>query len=273
MMQCLSKAMLTATVASATLRQIFKSFQEEIIMKKSLLFMTTLLVMTAANALAWDIKIPGSYVQSEFKDLTKELGSAIAYRNLAPAEPLGITGFDVAAQVSAISLDHNSSFWKNVSSNAPSYAAYPSVRARKGLPFGIDIGAMYTYVPDSDIKVYGVEVSKAILEGSIATPAVGVRGTYTKLAGVKDLSLQTAGIDASISKGFLFLTPYAGAGMVNINGKYDGSLAGVTLKKESFWQPRGFVGLKISPLPLVGITGEVEYAARPIYSVKLGLSF
>jgi len=242
-------------------------------MRKSFLFLTALLVMIAANAFAWDIKIPAGYGQSEFKDLTKELGSAIAYRNLAPAEPLGITGFDVAAQVSAISLDNNSAFWKNVSSNAPSYAAFPSIRARKGLPFSIDVGAMYTYVPGTDIKVYGVEVSKAILDGTLATPAVGVRGTYTKLVGVNDLSLQTAGIDASISKGFLFLTPYAGAGMVNINGKYDGSLAGVTLKKENFWQPRGFAGLKISPLPLVGITGEVEYAARPIYSLKLGVSF
>ena len=234
--------------------------------------MTALLVMTAANALAWDIKIPGTYVQSEFKDLTKELGSAIAYRNMAPAEPLGITGFDVAAQVSAISLDNNSAFWQKATNNdAPSYVAYPSVRARKGLPFSIDVGAMYTYVPGTDIKVYGVEVSKAILDGTLATPAVGVRGTYTKLVGVSDLSLQTAGFDASISKGFLFLTPYAGAGMVWIDGKYDGNA--VSLKKESMWQPRGFAGLKISPLPLVGITGEVEYAARPIYSLKLGLSF
>ncbi|NJD90081.1 MAG: hypothetical protein FIA91_00975 [Geobacter sp.] len=240
-------------------------------MKKSLLLLTALLAMTAANAFAWDITIPGTYAQGEFKDLTKELGSAIAYRNLAPAEPLGITGFDVAAQVSAISLDNNSDFWKKAAPNAPSYAAYPSIRARKGLPFSIDVGAMYTYVPSTDIKVYGFEVSKAILDGTMAPPAVGIRGSYTKLTGISDLSLQTVGFDASISKGFLFLTPYAGAGMVWIDGKYDGNA--VALKKESMWQPRGFAGLKVSPLPLVGITGEVEYAARPIYSLKLGLSF
>lgn len=241
-------------------------------MKKGFLLLAALLVITASNAFAWDISIPGTYGQSQFKDLTKELGSAIAYRNLAPAEPLGITGFDVAAQVSAVNFDSNSSFWKQATGGSvPNYVAYPSIRARKGLPLSIDVGAMYTYVPGTDIKVYGVEVSKAILDGSMATPALGVRGTYSKLVGVKDLTLQTAGIDASISKGFLFLTPYAGAGMVRLEGKYDGSVA--TLKKESMWQSRGFVGLKVTPFPLLGITGEVEYAARPIYSLKVGLSF
>ena len=59
--------------------------------------------------------------------------------------------------------------------------------------------------------------------------------------------------------------------MLWLDGKYNGNV--VSLKNESLWQPRGFVGVKISPLPLVGLTAEMEYAVRPIYSVKLGLSF
>ncbi len=241
-------------------------------MKKHFLLLTVLIVMTAAEAFAWNIRLPAGYGQSEFKDLTRELGSAIAYRNLAPAAPLGITGFDVAVQASAINIENNSDYWKRATGdNAPSYIGYPSVRVRKGLPFGIDVGAMYTYVYDTDIQVYGAEISKAILEGGVASPALGVRATYTRLAGIDDISLQTAGFDATISKGFLILTPYAGAGMVWIDGKYDGNMA--TLSSESMWQPRGFVGVKISPLPLIGLTAEMEYAARPIYSLKLGVSF
>jgi len=239
-------------------------------MKRALL-LVLFVMLTATEAMAWNVRLPAGYGQEEFKDLSKELGCAIGYRNLAPAAPLGITGFDVAVQASLIEIEDNSGYWKKVSDNAPSYIAYPSVRARKGLPFGIDVGAMYTYIADTDIQVYGAEVSKAILEGSVATPALGVRGTYTRLTGIDDLSLQTAGIDATISKGFLILTPYAGAGMLWIDSRYNGSLA--TLKSESFWQPRGFVGVKISPLPLIGVTAEVEYAARPIYSLKLGVSF
>ena len=241
-------------------------------MKICFLLLTALFVLTAADAFAWKIQIPAGYGQGEFKNLTKELGSAIAYRNLAPAEPLGITGFDIAAQTSAISIENNSSYWeKATGSDAPDYITYPSLRLRKGLPFGIDIGVMYTDVYDTDIQVYGAELSKAILEGSVATPALGVRATYSKLNGIDDFDLQTAGIDATISKGFLFLTPYAGGGMLWVDGKYNGSAA--SLSDESFWQSRGFIGLKISPLPFVNITAEAEYAVRPIYSLKLGIGF
>jgi len=243
-------------------------------MKKFILLMAALLVMTAADAFAWRINIPAGFSQSEFKDLTKELGSAVAYRNLAPADPLGITGFDIAAQASLISIENNRSYWeKATGADAPEYITAPAVRVRKGLPFGIDIGAMYTDIYDTDIQVYGAELSKAILDGSVATPALGVRATYTKVSGLNDIDLQTAGIDATISKGILFLTPYAGGGMLWIDGKYNGSTPGVSLGSESFWQPRGFVGLRISPLPFIGITAEAEYAVRPIYSLKLGVGF
>ena len=72
-------------------------------MKKLVLLLTALLVMAAAESFAWNINIPATgYGQSEFKDLTKDLGCAIGYRNLAPAEPLGLAGFDLAAQTSFI---------------------------------------------------------------------------------------------------------------------------------------------------------------------------
>ena len=240
---------------------------------KKILSLVLLVMLTATETMAWNINIPAGYGQGEFKDLTRDLGCAIGYRNLAPAEPLGVVGFDVAAQTSFIEIDDNSSYWSAVTDDAPSYITYPSIRVRKGLPFGIDIGAMYTYIVDTDIQVYGAEISKAILEGNVATPALGVRATYTRLSGIDDMSLQTAGIDASISKGILIFTPYAGVGMLWIDGKYDGNTPGVSLDQESFWQSRGFVGLKITPLPLVSVTAEAEYAVRPIYSLKIGVNF
>jgi len=238
-----------------------------------LLFAVAVLLFAGRDALAWDLDFPDpNFTQGEFKDFSKELGSALAYRNLAPAEPLGITGFDVAVQASFINIKNDSSYWNKATNDAPNYIGFPTLRVRKGLPFGIDVGALYSEVVDSNIKLFGVEVSKAILEGSVATPALGIRGTYTKLSGINELDLQTAGIDASISKGFIFLTPYAGVGTVWIDSKPKGDLA-TFVDQEEMWQPRGFAGLKITPLPLIGITAEVEYAARPIYSLKAGISF
>jgi hypothetical protein len=249
-------------------------------MRKQLLAALCLTLLVAGNAAARDISFIQGLTQGTFRDLSKEAGAAIAYRNTAPAAPLGITGFDAGVEVSAIDISSESDYWnKAFNSDAPSLLYIPKLRVRKGLPFGIDVGAMYSYVPDTNIKIYGAEVSKAILDGTLATPALGVRATYTRLAGVNDLSLQTVGVDASISKGFVILTPYAGAGGVWIDSKAKGNLQAISttaiapLQEEKIWQPRFFAGVKITPFPLFGVTAEVEYSARPIYSLKAAVNF
>ncbi len=249
-------------------------------MKKTLLcgVIAAALAFAASPAVAGDISFVKSISQDDFRNLSKEAGAAIGYRNLAPAESLGITGFDAAIEVSAVAIK-NSNYWQSAFNNdAPSFLAIPTLRVRKGLPLGFDIGAMYSYVPGSNVKVYGAELSKSILDGGITTPSVGVRGTYTKLAGVNDLDLQTYGLDASVSKGFLFLTPYAGAGLLWINSEARGNLKSPSvqtqiLSNESSTVPRFFGGVKISPLPLFNVTAELEYAVRPIYSLKAAVSF
>lgn len=249
-------------------------------MKKTLLcgLIAAAVAFLTTPVQAADISFSTSTVMSQdnFKSLSKEAGAALGYRNMAPAEPLGITGFDVGGEMTAVSIDKNSSYWSAAFKNdAPSYLVIPKLRVRKGLPFSIDVGASYAYVPSSNVRLYGVELSKAILDGTLATPAVSIRATYTKLTGVDDLNLQTYGIDASVSKGFLFLTPYGGAGIMRVNSEAKGNLKTALpgLAKETISVPRVFAGLKISPLPLIGITAEAEYAVRPMYSLKAALSF
>jgi hypothetical protein len=250
-------------------------------MKKITILIACLSFLIAGQALARDLSFTEGLSQSAFKDLTKEAGAALSYKNVTPAEPMGITGFDVGVEGSFVSISTgNNNYWEKAFSNdAPSMLVLPKIRVQKGLPFGIDIGAMYTYMPGSNIKIIGAEIGYAILEGSVATPAVKVRGTYTKLTGVNDLTFQTAGVDASISKGFLMLTPYAGVGMIYLDSKAEGNLQmistqfGSPLSEEKIWQPRYFGGLKISPMPLLGITAEMEYLNRPVYSLKVAISF
>jgi hypothetical protein len=245
----------------------------------SIIIGSTLLAASVASAR--DIHFTQGLLQGQFKELSKEAGAALAYRNAAPAAPLGITGFDIGVQVSVIDIKKDSRYWQAALNNDPSsYLYLPSIRARKGLPFGIDVGAMYSYVPDSNVKLYGFEVSKALLEGSALLPALGVRGSYTKLAGVSDLDIQTVGIDANVSKGFAIITPYAGAGLVWVDSKATGNLAALSpavngnpLSEEKLWLPRGFVGAKISILPFLKVTGEIEYAVRPIYTLKTAIDF
>lgn len=246
-------------------------------MKKLVVLALSLALLGGTQAMARDIDFDGNFVsQGEFKEFSRQAGAALSYRNAAPAEPLGITGFDAGVEVTAIDISDEASYMeKAFDYDAPSYLVFPKLRVRKGLPFGIDVGAMYAYVPGSNIELWGGEVSKAILDGTMATPALGVRATYTRLTGVDDLDLQTAGIDASISKGILFLTPYAGAGAVWIDSEPKGNLTTVNpdLTNETFWQPRYFAGLKISPLPILSVTAEAEYQERAMYTLKVALDF
>jgi len=249
-------------------------------MKKSLLsgILSTALTIatTSLPTLAADINFKDSLSQGEFKSISKEAGAALGYRNMAPATPLGITGFDIGFETSAISINKNSHYWQSAFSNdVPSYLIIPKLRARKGLPYGIDIGASYSFIQGSNVKLYGAELSKSILDGSAATPALAIRTTYTKLSGVSDLGLQTYGVDASASKGFVFITPYAGAGVLWINSEAKGHLHDLapTLTKETITVPRVFGGVKLTPIPLLGVIAEAEYAARPIYSFKVEIIF
>lgn len=249
--------------------------------KKQVFFIICLWLAIAVPSQAKDIKFTTALTQEAFKDLSKEAAAAFSYKNTAPPAPLGITGFDIGMEASLVDIrTGDDNYWERAyAGNAPGTLFIPRVRARKGLPLGIDIGAMYAYVPDSNIRLYGVELGYALIEGGVAMPAVGVRGSYTRLSGVDDMDFETIGMDAAVSKGFLLLAPYAGAGVVYAQSEAKGDLqrlateTGASLSREKIWQPRYFAGCMITAIPLLGITAEVEYLKRPVYSLKIAISF
>ncbi|MCX7769657.1 MAG: hypothetical protein N2202_01085 [Proteobacteria bacterium] len=225
-----------------------------------------------------DIKFSFGMTQSMFRDFSKEMGLALSYKNLIPAEPLGITGFDVGFEVNAIEISDGA--WKNAikDKNVPSYLVVPKIRIIKGLPLGIDVGAFYSQVPDSNIKIYGGELKYSILEGGVATPALAIRGTYTQLEGVSELGFKTYGLDAIISKGFFMITPYGGVGLNRFESTPKGFASavfptGLGLKDEKKTYYKAFVGARVT-LVLLSLTGEVEFNEfKPVYSIKGAITF
>ena len=201
--------------------------------------------------------------QAEFKDISKELGLAVSYLPLSPAEPLGIIGFDAGLEVTAASTKSDS--WRKVG-NPPKTIILPKLHVQKGLPFGIDVGAIYSSVPGLNVQLVGGEIKYAIIGGNIALPAVAVRGTYTKLLGVDSLDLSTVSADLSVSKGFTFITPYAGAGVVRVTSK--ANVAGLTEEKQNL--SKGFVGVRIS-LAVINFVFEADFAEIPLYTVRVNV--
>ncbi|GAB3537918.1 hypothetical protein GCM10027343_02310 [Noviherbaspirillum agri] len=211
-----------------------------------------------------------SLSQSEFRLLSEDLGSALSYKPLTPAESTGVLGFDLGVEVTATELAHPEVFDRAVSGSAPSTLYVPKLHLHKGLPLGLDVGVSYAQVPGSNIELLGAEVRYAILEGGIATPALGLRASYTSLRGVDQLDLNTTGIDLAISKGFAFITPYAGVGAVRVSSKPN-DVPG--LSKTSFTQNKVFVGANIN-FALLNVAVEADRTGdATTVGAKLGWRF
>lgn len=243
-------------------------------MKRTLaLILFLALCATPALAGKYDLELPSNLANGVFKDVVKEAGVLTAYRGVAPAEPEGITGFDIGVEASFIKVDGE--VWDQIlEGNAPSYLAVPKIHVRKGLPFGIDLGASYAMVPASNIKLIGGEVQYAFLDGSTLMPALALRGHYSTMLGVEDLDLNTYGADLVVSKGFLIFTPYAGVGLMKINGSYAGNNATLktTLKDQSATETRAFVGLQTS-IALLRLTVDAEFGDVPVYTAKASIGW
>ena len=119
----------------------------------------------------------------------------------------------------------------------------------------------------------GAEVKWAILQGSAVTPAVAIRGAYTKLSGVTDMDISTKSADLSISKGFAMFTPYAGYGMVWIESKEKSTIRSLPLQDESLSEAKWFVGCKITFFPLMNFVAEADFAKVNSYSARLNIHF
>ena len=206
--------------------------------------------------------------QGDFRALSEDLGAALSYKPLTPTTPLGLTGFDVGIAVTGTKLENRTAF-ANAGADI-SNVAVPSLRVHKGLPFGIDVGVMVGAVPSTNIKLYGGELRYAIVAGGTAMPAIGVRGSYTKLTGVDQLDFDTKGLDLSISKGFLMFTPYAGVGKVWASSTPNGIPA---LSKESLSLSKVFVGINMN-FGLTNLAFEGDRTGKATsYGAKLGFRF
>ena len=155
-----------------------------------------------------------SGLQSAFDSMADDLTSALSYKAVAPAASTGMVGFEVDVAVSLTETANIDQWGTAIGDTSLDYLPVPKVQARKGLPLGLEVGGVFSTVPGSNIKFWGGEVKYALMGGNVAMPAVAVRGAYTKLQGVDLLDMSTKSLDVSVSKGFLFFTPYVGVGKV-----------------------------------------------------------
>lgn len=172
-------------------------------------------------------------------------------------------------------IDENAAYWvKSVSDNdfaRNGYFLVPRLTASKGLGFAT-VSASYAKVPDSDIRMFGGSVDVALIRGTIATPALSARGTYSQLQGVEQLDLKNYGLEAFLSKGFGPFTPYVGAGIVRTDseGRIEQNGQLLATLKDNFDTKRVTVGLRFSLL-VPKIVVEATQGDDRTYAAKISL--
>jgi len=231
-------------------------------------------VILAASlpAAAADINQIQTLTQDEFHRLSQDLGAALSYKPLTPAEPLGLFGFDLGVAATTTKIE-NPAVLQKVGAGDISNVTVPSLRFNLGLPLSLDVGVMAGAAPGTNIQLYGAELRWAFVKGDTVMPAIALRASTTQLSGVDQLDFNTRGVDVSISKGFALFTPYGGIGKVWVTGTPNVMPNPNNLSEESFTLNKAFVGLNMNfVLVNVALEGDKTGDATS-YGVKLGFRF
>lgn len=228
------------------------------------------LALAASAVQAQDFSFVPNPQQADFQKVSEDVIGVLGYKALGPSEAGGVTGFSIGAYGSYASTQDKGA-WRRLTGEEVDAVGVVGLSARKGLPFGIDLGAMYSQVPGTDAKLYGGEIRWAPLPGGTATPAVAVRGSYTKLTGEDDIDADAKSVDVSVSKGFLFVTPYAGLGYVW--GSVTPSRRFATLREVEVNDARFFAGARVT-LGFLELTPEYEKIGESnVFNFRLSLGF
>jgi hypothetical protein len=229
---------------------------------------TAAALAAAPTAYAADFNAIGTLTQAEFRAFSEDLAAAVSYKGLIPSEGLGITGFDIGISATGTELVNRATLSKAAGgSSVPKVLPVGALRLVKGLPFDIDVGVVQMSVGDSNVRATGGELRWAFVGGSTVVPAVALRVSGSKVSGVPQLKMRSLGGDISISKGFAFLTPYAGVGAVETKS----SAPGTGLREENVRQDKVFAGVNIALVPLALNIEADRTGDATSYGVKLAI--
>jgi len=166
-----------------------------------------------------------------FRFLANELTMALAPRPLAPAETLGMDGFDVSLASTVTPISSQSRYWRGqagtpvfegvaLGGGMPQVFWTPTAHIRKGLPMSMEIGITGSYLAWSEMFMLGVEYKICWQEAFWRwAPALATRLAFSRLFGTSELSVIAGEADVLASLpiglgGMIQITPYLGYGQL-----------------------------------------------------------
>jgi len=228
------------------------------------------LAVGAPSASAWEVRDDAP--AAEFAAFHRRFSFAAYDYPRHAAHPLGTIGWEIFADAGVDTGLDDEPFWPVVvSGDAPGgWATVGRVGARKGLPFGLDLGASYGRALGSDIDLISVDLQKALLHGGALSPAFSLRLTGSRSVGGGAYSFEQVGVEALASKGFTVLTPYVGAGLLHSDGTLHRAAGGQV--STDFTKGFVYAGLTLNLL-LPKITVEVEDGEVRQAAVRVAFGF
>ncbi len=244
---------------------------------------------------------PGDYAcvpnNVSWANMMSELGYAIAPSAFHPARTTGFGGFTLSLEASFAHINANSQdstgtyYWqagtqgdKNPNNGAFSGVnKYPdsilqiyTLKARKGLPFGLEITGALGYIANTSLWLGGADVHWALLEGFRTgflgyLPDIAVGGGVRTVGGASSFFLTTVGIDGQISKPFVLgdsavITPYVGVQRLIIWA--DSTVVNLTPTVDPL-QQCGYQGTNVKGNPYAPGNANGNYDGQPVCANKL----
>lgn len=154
--------------------------------------------------------------QKAFSNLSTELGFALLEPILAPAETLGLMGFDFGVEFTVADIPETKDYWRRaVEDERPdTELLITRLRLRKGLGASFEVDGTVAFINGSSSFMAGFGLKWALNEGFYYFPALAIRGAINRLFSSRDMDLFTVNIDVILSKqipivGTFTITPYA----------------------------------------------------------------
>ncbi|MBI2894095.1 MAG: hypothetical protein HYY06_11135 [Deltaproteobacteria bacterium] len=168
--------------------------------------------------------------QWAYRQLVSQLGRAFAPKLLSTPRTLGWNGFYVGLEGTLTGIDDTARYWQlgtegklsdveTLTGDPEPVLFVPTVRIRKGFPFGIELGTGISYMTATELVGLGLDIRVAPFEGFVRNigylPDIAVRGAVNRVTGERELDLTIVGLDVSIGKRFgafgqISIAPYAG---------------------------------------------------------------
>lgn len=182
-----------------------------------------------------------------FERLLSEVAMAVAPGVVEPAATLGASGFYLGVSSSVTTIAADGTHWirgsegdaanaDELTNTSPSSAlVWNRIHARKGLPFGLELGASAGHALATSTWAAGANLKLAIIEGLRSRPRympdVAVRLSYERMFGSHQFDLDVVGLDLLVSRPFLvsdewLLAPLGAVQMLWVD--VDGGLVDLT---------------------------------------------